>query len=275
MSYRYCADLIKNHDYEHYVMILCLPAAIRNRLFALCAFRHEIAKTRFIVSEATLGMIRLQWWRDTIKSIVNGNPVKHEVVQALYQANQDGAGWIESDFIALIDAYEDFFVMRQWPDDEAIWHFMRTSSQAFMHMVYHALGQDMEEDAKKVGAAHAMIEYLRAVPYDLKNGRAVFSETLVAGIQNDLNKNEHLITIVRTIMPDIQSLLSAGSLRKNTYASVMRIIALLRFGILQKENGDIFHPRFQNTDPLLALYVWMRRWRHRKSLFKTHVRRNG
>lgn len=61
-----------------------LPADVREDVWAVLAFNHEIAKTREVVSESTLGFIRLQWWRDSIAEIYEGQGVKeHEVLKPL------------------------------------------------------------------------------------------------------------------------------------------------------------------------------------------------
>lgn len=64
-----------------------LSADLREDVWAVLAFNHEIAKTREVVSESTLGLIRLQWWRDSIAEIYEGQDVKeHEVLKPLAQA---------------------------------------------------------------------------------------------------------------------------------------------------------------------------------------------
>src|SRR5512134_2813208 len=100
-----CAALVRRVDYDRYLAALFAPAAARERLFALYAFNHEIAKVRETVSEPMLGQIRLQWWREAIASIYDGKPRPHAVVDALAEAvaerHPPRAG-----FEALIDARE-------------------------------------------------------------------------------------------------------------------------------------------------------------------------
>ena len=60
---------------------------MRPDLWALYAFNHEIAKTREVVTETQLGLIRLQWWRDAVYGLYAGNqPPKHEVLEPLAAA---------------------------------------------------------------------------------------------------------------------------------------------------------------------------------------------
>lgn len=83
----YCEALVRAHDYDRYVLSMFLPARVREDVWAALAFNHEIAKTREVVSESTLGLIRLQWWRESIAEIYEGQGVKeHEVLKPLSEA---------------------------------------------------------------------------------------------------------------------------------------------------------------------------------------------
>ena len=65
----YCADQVRRQDRERYLTALFAPAGRREDLFALYAFNLEVAKTAEVVSEAMVGRIRLQWWREAIEEI--------------------------------------------------------------------------------------------------------------------------------------------------------------------------------------------------------------
>ena len=83
----YCGELAKTQDPDRFLISLFAPENRQEALWALFAFNHEIAKTREVVSEATLGHIRLQWWRDALKGIYeDNNVVEHEVVKPLAAA---------------------------------------------------------------------------------------------------------------------------------------------------------------------------------------------
>ena len=87
MTLTYCGNIVRQQDSDRYLLSLFAPAKHRHALWALFAFNCEIAKTREVVSETTIGLIRLQWWRDAIAEIYEGKPVRqHEVVQPLAQA---------------------------------------------------------------------------------------------------------------------------------------------------------------------------------------------
>lgn len=67
----YLTALVRTHDRPRYYATLFTPAAIRDDLFALYGFAAEIAQIPNVVSEPTLGEIRLRWWSDALASAVS------------------------------------------------------------------------------------------------------------------------------------------------------------------------------------------------------------
>lgn len=80
----YCGQLVRDVEPDHFLISMFMHSEVREALWAVFAFNYEISKTREVVSESTLGLIRLQWWRDAIKGIYNGDTVPaHEVLKPL------------------------------------------------------------------------------------------------------------------------------------------------------------------------------------------------
>ena len=90
MSFRnyadYCAEQVRTYDYDRYFAAAFAPKDIRRGLFALYAFNLEVASARERVTEALLGEIRLQWWRDAVNEIYQGSAREHAVVSELAAA---------------------------------------------------------------------------------------------------------------------------------------------------------------------------------------------
>lgn len=59
----------RSHAYESYLSALLAPRHVRDDLVVLAAFVGEMARIPFLVSEPTLGDIRLQWWRDWLEGL--------------------------------------------------------------------------------------------------------------------------------------------------------------------------------------------------------------
>ena len=99
-------NILRGQDRDRYLSTFFAPDGKRPHLIALYAFNAEILKVRDAVSDANLGLIRLQWWRDTIESIYAGNPVPgHPVAEALARAIAEG-GLRKAALIDLVTAHE-------------------------------------------------------------------------------------------------------------------------------------------------------------------------
>ncbi len=101
-----CALQLREHDPDRFFCTLFAPADRREALYALYAFDLELARVHRRVSEAMLGAIRFQWWRETLDGITAGTPRAHDIARALASA----ADHIElSRLGAVIDARERMF----------------------------------------------------------------------------------------------------------------------------------------------------------------------
>ena len=78
--------IVRLHDRDRYLASLFAPDDRRPHLMSLHAFNVEVMRVRDAVSEPNIGLIRLQWWRDTIESGQGGG---HPVAEALLATVRD------------------------------------------------------------------------------------------------------------------------------------------------------------------------------------------
>ncbi len=90
-AYSYCENLLRDRDRLRWLACLFAPARARRHLHALLAFNHEIGRVRAIVSEPSLGEIRLQWWREAIGGERPGEARANPLSAALLATIRDNA----------------------------------------------------------------------------------------------------------------------------------------------------------------------------------------
>ena len=149
------AALVQRHDPERFVTALFAPAALRETLFVLYAFNHELARAREVVSVAPLALIRLQWWRE----VVQGASRAHEVATPLRAAITAGA-LDASALEAMIDARmmeaEDGINEPQWLD------YLRGTGGTLMRLAGRVLGATADSaDLETLGAGCSAVGLLR------------------------------------------------------------------------------------------------------------------
>lgn len=170
-SLSYCGDLVKRHDRDRFLLSLCASPEKREALWTLFAFNHEIARTREVVSETQLGLIRLQWWREAIAGIYEARVTHHEIVEAL-------AGIIKAhdlprrDFEDLITAREMDMQAEPFTTFPQLEIYADRTSTPLNRLALRILGQEEEERAiRAVSIAYALTGLARAVPFHEAQGR--------------------------------------------------------------------------------------------------------
>lgn len=95
-------QLIRRVDEDRWLASRFAPADARADLIALYAMNYELARTAEVVTQPTLGDIRLAWWREAIGEIYAGRtPRAHPIVDALARSRKI---WPRQALHDLIDA---------------------------------------------------------------------------------------------------------------------------------------------------------------------------
>ncbi|MGO4704253.1 phytoene/squalene synthase family protein [Microvirga sp. 2MCAF38] len=194
-AYAHCEALLKEGDPDRYWATLFAPADKRRHLFALYAFSFEIARVRDSISEALVGEMRLQWWRDALQGEARGevraNPVAAALDDTLVAFRLPRQALVNLIDARIFDLYED--PMPSLNDLEG--YCGETSSSLFrLASIILAGGADpgQADAAGHAGVAYAVTGLLRAfpwharrqqlyIPIDLLNRHGVVRDDIVTG----------------------------------------------------------------------------------------------
>ena len=169
----YAAGEIRRFDRDRFVTVLFAPDDRREALFTLYAFNLEVARIRELVSEATLGEIRLQWWRDTLETLFNAGHVAHPLAEDLGKIIRQ-YGLSRFLFERLLDS-RIFDLQNSPPANLAdLENYADGTVGTLQQLALEILG--VSEDAafraaRHVGIAWALTGLLRAVPFHAAAGR--------------------------------------------------------------------------------------------------------
>jgi phytoene synthase len=100
----YCADLVRESDFDRYAVSLFAPPERRPQLLALYAFNNEIARVREQISQPLAGEIRLQWWADALSGKSAGDAQANPVAARLLQT-VEACGLSRASLSELIEAH--------------------------------------------------------------------------------------------------------------------------------------------------------------------------
>ena len=236
-----CLDRVQRHDYERYLTTLFVPYRCRAPLWALYAFNLEIAKTREVTTQATIGLIRLQWWRDAVKRLFEGKADKHDVIQALATAMGGGVKWREADFQTLIDARESDLYDDQ-PSEKEFWRYCEQTSAPLLSLAMQASGEEEGEEEKEarlqIGQAYAAIGLLRASGYFHAQNRYALPALTNAQMADAIEEKTHPKPHSKTLR-------------------LYRVLTRIHLKQLRRAGLNADAPSFVRQDPLLALKLWL------------------
>lgn len=78
---------VRRVDEDRWLASRFAPLEMRKRLVSLYALDHEIARTSQVVSEPSIGAIRLAWWRDALERASAGKQkLEHPTLEAFADA---------------------------------------------------------------------------------------------------------------------------------------------------------------------------------------------
>lgn len=169
----YCLEQVRRFDRDRYLTALFARPPARADLMALYAFNLEVAKTRELVREPMMGLMRLQWWRDALGEIYAGSERRHQVVQPLAAAIHRHA-LARTPFDRLIDARESDLEETPPASLAALVAYVDATAGGLGLLAAQTLGGAGEREASAVRAvwiAWALVGLLRAVPFHARHRR--------------------------------------------------------------------------------------------------------
>jgi len=157
-SAAFCAEIVRNHDFENYASTLFAPLRCRRALLALYAFNVEIVRVREQITQPLPGEVRLQWWMDMLAGAghggVEGNPVAAELLLAI----QDYGLPVEQ-LSRLIEAHQFDLYNDPMPDMAALERYLGDTSSALFSLASRVVGHPSNETdhlARHAGLASGM-----------------------------------------------------------------------------------------------------------------------
>ena len=172
-SLSYCAEQVRRYDPDRYLPTLLLPADAREALFALYAFDHEIGKVRRVVSQPMAGLIRLQWWRETLDEIALGQPRRaHHVAEALARV-ASGFPLPLDRLHAAIDARERELEAEPPPSLDALERHLEATSSGITLAALEILGASSApalEVGRQAGLTWGLADTVRSIGADADRG---------------------------------------------------------------------------------------------------------
>lgn len=241
----YLAGLVRELDRPRYFATLFAPERLRADLFALYGFAAEVARIPDLVKDATLGRIRLQWWRDSLEAALEregGSAGDTPAIRAIVSVVRRHALPLPL-LKAMIDARSADLYSDPPPtlaDTEELIGKTQSSLFTMAAAIAGAAAPQVAEAARHAGLAYGLARRLSALAADRARGRTILPENLLA--MEGLEPSDVFVPQPKDGLQRIAAAL--GSLSRHHLRAA-------REGILPREARIVFLP-LAVVEPLLS-----------------------
>uniref|UniRef100_V9L821 NADH dehydrogenase (ubiquinone) complex I, assembly factor 6 n=1 Tax=Callorhinchus milii TaxID=7868 RepID=V9L821_CALMI len=272
---QYCLQLVRNRDYEGFLSSLLFPSESCSSVFAIRAFNVELSQVKDSVSQKTIGLMRMQFWRKVIEDIYSDIPPQQPVAMELWKAvkrHKLTKRW----FMRIIDDREKNLDDKAYRNIQELESYAENTQSSLIYLMLEVLGvKNVHADhaASHIGKAQGIVTCLRATPYH-STRRKVYLPVdicLLHGVsQEDFIRGSREKN-VRDVIFDVASqahvhLQHARSFCKDVplkaHPAFLQTVVLDRYlNRIRKVDFDVFHPSLQKRNSMLSFSLYIRSWK--------------
>ncbi|XP_008281399.1 NADH dehydrogenase (ubiquinone) complex I, assembly factor 6 isoform X1 [Stegastes partitus] len=275
LSEKYCLDLVRSRDYEGFMSSLLLPLEARRSSLALRAFNVELAQVKDSVSQKTIGLMRMEFWKTAIEEIYRDKPPNQPVSVELWRAVKTHnltKRWLHR----IITEREKDLDDRAYRNLQELEAYSENTQSSLVYLLLECLGvKNVHADhaASHIGKAQGIVTCLRATPYNCSRRKVYLPMDICmlhGASQEDFIRGRREQNI-RDVVYDVASqahvhLQHARSFSDNVPAAAAP--AFLQTVVLEdylqrvrRADFDVFHKSLQNRNPLLPIQLYLRSWK--------------
>ncbi|KAH8725823.1 Squalene/phytoene synthase-domain-containing protein [Phaeosphaeriaceae sp. PMI808] len=170
----YCMNLVRTYDAPSHVLQTFVPHPARDAYLAIRAFNVDVARIADTTSTPTIGMMRMQFWRDTVTKALASSPPKEPVAILLARAAEDlhersgGKARLSKNwFHRIINTREQHLTNPPYPTLSALETYSENTYSTMLYLTLSALPQTSlatDHIASHIGKAMGIVAVLRGVP---------------------------------------------------------------------------------------------------------------
>lgn len=263
-SEHYCNHSVNQHDHNRYLISLFAKTSTMKRgLWALYAFNYEIAKTREIVTDTTLGLIRLVWWREALRMIYNmpteqkrnldDHPLLPELAAAI---NEFNLPYELFDQILLGREFDLEDVQPQTLD--GLLTYLDNTNAPLITLTALISGLELGKDIQQVditalARANGLAGLLRAIPYHAQHQIVMLPSEMVEKSAVIAGEREKLISHVKELhAQSAASLKRVATTPKGPIRAIYKITKI-NLDCIKKAQFDPTQKKFNQDIAFLAL----------------------
>jgi NADH dehydrogenase [ubiquinone] 1 alpha subcomplex assembly factor 6 len=177
-SAEYCLNLVKNHDFENYLIGLLVPRRDRHHFYSIHAFNVEMALIKSSTADnKNAARLRCKWWMDFLSQVYDGSgegggSYQHPVSQSLAEAIQERSlsrRWLEH----IVESRLQEILSPQVETLSDLEDLVEKSHSSLLYLTLEAVNpkqdypQEIDSMASHVGVSFGLVTILRGTAYDI------------------------------------------------------------------------------------------------------------
>ncbi|KAL4751976.1 hypothetical protein BDW72DRAFT_79854 [Aspergillus terricola var. indicus] len=171
---KYCLNFLAKYDRPSYTLSTFIPSQARPAYIALRALNSTLSLIPDTTSSHTIGLMRLQFWRDAIAKTLAGSPPKEPITILLASAIEDlhhrsgGRAKLSKNWLnRMINAREQTLTNDPYPNLEALESYAENTYSTLLYLTLSALPMTSvtaDHVASHIGKAAGIAAVLRGLP---------------------------------------------------------------------------------------------------------------
>ncbi|CAH2104489.1 unnamed protein product [Euphydryas editha] len=274
-SLQYCANIVRQHDYENYLATLLMTKALRSPTFVIRAFNAEVARVQDQTTDPQTAAMRLQFWNDAVNSIyqnkhlsnIPANPITQELYKVCLSYKLQRR-YIER----LISSRSSLLKTKYFKTMEDLEKYTENTVSTIYYLILGIAGVTnvhADHAASHLGKAQGIANILRSVhvsnyhksillPMDILMKNKISQESVLRG-----NDNENMRNVIFEVASRANSHLEKArsiDVPKITNQIFLPAIAVDKYLTkLQNANFNVFDKRLLYGSPTLPLSLYYKR----------------
>ncbi|KAH9992020.1 Squalene/phytoene synthase [Xylariaceae sp. FL0662B] len=172
---QYCVEQLRQSDYDSYLIRNLLPKSRQDAYDVFRAFNLELVRLPELVSNPTIGQLRMQFWRDAVKNTFAGKPPKEPIMVLLHKVLSDlretapdsNPNSIKFWLSRIINTREKYMDNRPFTNLASLEEYAENTYSTLMYSTLAALpvqSMHMDHLASHIGKACGIVAVLRGIP---------------------------------------------------------------------------------------------------------------
>ncbi|XP_050670187.1 NADH dehydrogenase (ubiquinone) complex I, assembly factor 6 isoform X1 [Leptidea sinapis] len=272
-SLSYCANIVRQHDYENYLATLLMTKSLRSPTLVIRALNAEVARIQDQTRDPQIADMRLQFWQDTVNQIfkksqdlsnIPANPVAQELFKVcscyklprryLERLVQSRKSILKTKYFQCMEDIEN--------------HSEHAVSSVYYLVLSIAEISNVHADhaSSHLGKAQGIVNILRSIhvsnylklvslPMDVLMKYSVSQESVLRGIDSDSIRNV-VFEVASRANSHLQKARSI-EVPKETHQIFLPAVAIEKYlKKLEKANFNIYDVSLQRGNPTLPFHLY-------------------